>query len=132
MCVCVLNSTSVCVCVCVCVCVRVVLTTQCLYISSGFPEITYASPHTTLVMGQSVALSCNFTSIPTPTVKWTLNGSKVVSDGEQLSINTVDGSSVLTVTGLTYTTSGMYQCFVENKMGIVEKSISVSVLGGLI
>ncbi|XP_078352640.1 hemicentin-1-like isoform X3 [Oculina patagonica] len=80
------------------------------------PTIT-AHPHNTAAIeGDNVALSCNATGNPEPTISWSRNGSPIDIIGNSR-ISFTEGKSQLTITNVNRTDSGEYRCVANNSLG---------------
>ena len=64
-------------------------------------------------LGSSVSLECEVSGTPTPTVEWTRDGVSITDEATQ-TLNSISNLSVSTVT---VSESGIYQCHVENVHG---------------
>ena len=72
---------------------------------------TPVSNREAVVGGGMLMFSCPFTGIPTPTLSWFFNG-QVITSGS--GVNIQDDS--LTIAAPQVGNSGVYQCFVENRV----------------
>ena len=81
------------------------------------PEITvHPKKETRPVEGDNVTLSCNADGNPKPTISWTRNRSPVTkSDNSRISFS--EDKKQLTITNVSRTDSGEYQCVANNSLG---------------
>ena len=68
----------------------------------------------TITEKESVALSCNATGNPVPTISWTKDGSPISSNSR---ISLSSDNKQLTITNVNRTDSGEYRCVANNKLG---------------
>ena len=80
------------------------------------PKITVPPKAQTKTEGVNVALSCNSTGNPKPTISWTRNGSPVDTSGNSRISFSADKKQ-LTITNVNRTDSGEYRCAAKNSLG---------------
>ena len=78
------------------------------------PEITVHPEAQTKSEGENVTLSCKADGNPVPTISWTRNGSPVDESGR---ISFSEDKKQLTITNVSRTDSGEYQCVASNSLG---------------
>ena len=72
--------------------------------------------------GPAVNLTCSSDGIPSPTAKWFYNGGSTSG-----SCNVIESGDYVLIPTPQVCNSGIYQCFVSNDFGSVERSIIVEV-----
>ena len=89
------------------------------------PNLTVEPYNLTVSVGETVVVPCVASGVPRPEVEWYKEGEEeVVSNGQN-----VIASDVLIITNTTVGDSGIYCCVVKNSEGMVDRNISVIVLG---
>ena len=78
------------------------------------PEITVHPEAETKSEGGNVTLSCKADGNPVPTISWTRNGFPVDGSGR---ISFSEDKKQLTITNVSRTDSGEYQCVASNSLG---------------
>ena len=100
-------------------------------LSPGKPEIKYSSAldtKQTLKAGQTISLPVTVTGHPKPSVTW-YHGDKELVAKENITIETVDMESKVTVKSSSRANSGKYKIVAENKVGTAEAEFDVFVKG---
>ncbi|RDD38184.1 Hemicentin-2, partial [Trichoplax sp. H2] len=83
--------------------------------SIGLPKFTSLTVNLTVVEGDSITLFCNSSGNPIPVVKWQMNRVKLNSSNiAQISVR---GNGQLTITNVSRSQAGFYQCESENLVG---------------
>ncbi|XP_042566263.1 neural cell adhesion molecule 1-A, partial [Clupea harengus] len=95
------------------------------------PKITFLENQTTTEMEEQIALTCDATGDPTPTITWSF-GQRVFTEGEQSSDGNVVVRSDARVSSLTlkyaqYTDAGQYVCTARNAIGHDSQSMFLEV-----
>ena len=97
---------------------------------AGKPILTYepSTKDQTLKASHTLIILVNIEATPTPTVKW-FHSDKELHHGGNVTIETEDTFSRLTIKGTTGKQSGAYKIVAENKVGKAEEDFSVTVKG---
>ena len=104
-----------------------------LIIPIGKPEIKYDSSlqkTQTLKAGQSLYLPVTVTGHPKPSITW-YHGDKELVTKDNITIETVDKDSKVTVKATTGMDGGKYKIVAENKVGTTEAEFDVVIKGML-
>ena len=75
---------------------------------------------------EPIELKCAANGSPIPTLSWLKNGNEL-SSRDAAKVRYYEGGAVLTISSVTSSDSGMYQCFAENDVGNVQATASVIV-----
>ena len=81
-----------------------------------------------LKASHTLIILVNIEATPTPTVKW-FHGDKELYHGKNVTIETEETFSRLTIKGTTGKQSGTYKITAENKVGKAEEQFTVTVKG---
>ena len=81
-----------------------------------------------LKASHTLIILVNIEATPTPTVKW-FHGDKELHHGGNVTIETEETFSRLTIKGITGQQSGAYRIVAENKVGKAEEEFSVTIKG---
>ena len=97
---------------------------------SGKPILTYepSMKDQSLKASHTLIILVNIEATPTPTVKW-FDGDKELHHGGNVTIETEETFSRLTIKGITGKQSGAYRIVAENKVGKAEEEFSVTIKG---
>ena len=74
--------------------------------------------------GPAVNLTCSSDGIPSPTARWFYNGGSISS-----SCGAIDSGDYVLIPTPQVCNSGIYQCFVSNAFGFVQRSFVIEVTG---
>ncbi|XP_066015791.1 hemicentin-1-like isoform X2 [Pocillopora verrucosa] len=83
-------------------------------ISQELPLITTRPEGKTPIEGEKITLSCNATGSPEPSISWVKDGSPIKSKSR---IGLSKDNKRLTITNISRTDSGEYQCVARNRVG---------------
>lgn len=75
---------------------------------------------------EPIELKCAASGSPIPLLSWLKNGNEL-SSRDTAKVRYYEGGAVLTISSVTSSDSGMYQCFAKNKVGNVQATASVIV-----
>ena len=98
---------------------------------TGKPVITYDKKYSATIVskvGSKLKIPVNVTGNPKPTVAW-FYGEESLETLTDFSVETKNGSSTLTGSGLSAKHSGTYKVKAENKVGIDEATFDVTIKG---
>ena len=84
-----------------------------------------------LKANHSLVILADIQAKPTATVKW-FHGDKQLYQAGNVTIETEEGFSRLTIKGVTGKHTGTYKIMAENKVGKAEEEFSVTVKGNII
>ncbi len=90
------------------------------------PEATTTAPGDLqdINLGGSVAVSCDYMGVPTPSIVWTHNNTELNDDSNaDITISTSDTNSMLTRTNLDRNAGGDYNCIFTNRLGADNVSV---------
>jgi len=73
-----------------------------------------------------IELKCAASGSPVPSLSWLKNGNELSSQ-DAAKVRYYEGGAVLTISSVTSSDSGMYQCLAENNVGNVQATASVIV-----
>ena len=90
------------------------------------PRFTRKPSNIRRTTGHHISLSCAATGVPVPKLSWLRNGTKLTADG-RIRITWFEGGTDLKIVNITTGDTGMYQCFAENEVGIIQVSASLIV-----
>ena len=79
-------------------------------------QIINVTPAVSAALNTSTAITCLYSGIPEPVVRWYRNGTELLED-KRLTIHPVVGKSTVTINNLMKKDSGIYTCFVSNENG---------------
>ena len=96
-----------------------------LLFHTELPLITIHSEGKSPIEGENITLSCNATGNPEPSISWVKDGSPINSNS-RISFSQVNKR--LTITSISRTDSGEYQCVVRNRFGNDTSNSKVNVL----
>ena len=97
------------------------------FIVTDEPEITAHPGSVAETEGNNVTLSCNAAANPAPTISWIRDGS-LVNSTINSRISFSEDNKQLTITNVSRTDNGEYQCVAENRVGSdTSKSASLDV-----
>ena len=82
------------------------------------PEFTTQPQNKTVTEGNNVSFSCNAIGNPEATFSWTINGAAVNTTANPR-ISLSSQNKQLTITNVSRTDSGQYQCTANNAIGMV-------------
>ena len=101
-----------------------------IFFLSGKPTLTYepSMKDQSLKASHTLIILVNIEATPTPTVKW-FHGDKELHYGGNVTIETEETFSRLTIKGITGKQSGAYKIVAENKIGKAEEEFSVTIKG---
>ena len=92
------------------------------------PDVTTTVPSPHLVpRGTTLTLSCDYDSVPPPTITWLHNGSPLSPTDPRVTISSTDSQSTLMHTNLGENEGGTYICNASNVVG--SNSVDISVQG---
>ena len=92
------------------------------------PDVTTTVPSPHLVpRGTTLTLSCDYDSVPPPTITWLHNGSPLSSTDPRVTITSTDSRSDLMRTNLGENEGGRYICSASNVVGSNSTDINVVV-----
>ena len=89
---------------------------------------TVPSPHL-IPRGTTLTLSCDYDSVPPPTITWLHNGSPLSPTDPRVTITSTDSRSDLMRTNLGENEGGTYTCNASNVVGSNSTDINVVVQG---
>ena len=81
-----------------------------------------------LLAGQRLVIEAKISGIPKPTVSWSY-GDQPVMQNERVTIETRNGTTILTLNNVTLTESGSYKVKATNEVGNAEVEFKVEVKG---
>lgn len=91
------------------------------------PKFVQVFHNTHVKEADGVNLHCQAVGKPTPAMLWQKDGMKIEANPPKLEINTSEGDSTLTITGIAPRDAGWYQCTAQNASGSVATRAKVSV-----
>ena len=87
----------------------------------------------TIVMGKSSKFTCQGEAKPRPTIAWLTNGQKIVNSSRVTLFSSTSGDKLVTselvITDTKYDDSGVYTCMIDNTVGAINSSGTISVHG---
>ena len=96
-----------------------------LLFHTELPLITTRPEGKTPIEGEKITLSCNATGNPEPSISWVKDGSPINSKSR---IGLSKDNKRLTITNISRTDSGEYQCVARNRVGNDTSNSRVDVL----
>lgn len=78
-------------------------------------------------VSETVAIKCHVTGIPTPTVRWLVNGQPLDRTDQRYYISR-DGGTIK-ISDLQVSDTGRYTCIAKNSVGFAERDFNLDVLG---
>jgi hypothetical protein len=92
------------------------------------PNLTVEPYNSTVSVGGTVVVPCVASGVPRPEVTWYKEGvEKAVSNSQN-----VIASNVLVIKNITVDDSGIYHCVARNSEGMVDQTVSITVIGIII
>ena len=90
------------------------------------PQFTKKPRSLKWTTAQPIEFKCAVTGSPVPSLSWLKNGNKLISNG-RTRIVYHKGETVLTISSISSSDNGIYQCFARNEVGNIQASASLIV-----
>lgn len=94
---------------------------------SAPPQFTAKPQSVEVTTDGPTVLKCTVTGLPLPLLSWFKNGNELISNGKTTTITHYSGGTDLTISSLSASDGGIYQCFAKNEVGSIQTSANVIV-----